>query len=199
MVLEVALPEVPVWVQGDATRLTQVLANLLQNALKFGGRGGRVTVRVGADAGRGQAVLAVRDTGSGIAPDMLPRLFEPFAQADRSLDRSRGGLGLGLALVKGLVELHGGAVQAESEGPGRGARFTLRLPLARPPVATGVPLPALSSPGPLRILVVEDNRDAAESLQELLELVGCTVAVAYDGFTAVDMASQYLPEVLLCD
>src|SRR5205823_4971823 len=103
-------------------------------------RGGTVSVRLTADAGRGQAVLAVRDTGVGVEPDMLPRLFEAFAQADRSLDRSKGGLGLGLALVRGLVELHGGEVQAASDGPGRGAEFLVRLPMQPEPAAiTGMP------------------------------------------------------------
>src|SRR5262249_18410610 len=126
--LGLELPELPVWVSGDATRLTQVLDNFLDNALRFTARGGRVTVRLGADAGRRQAVLSVRDTGVGIAADLLPRLFDAFAQADRSLDRSQGGLGLGLTLVKGLVELHGGEVHAASAGPGHGAEFTVRLP-----------------------------------------------------------------------
>jgi signal transduction histidine kinase len=121
-------PPGPVWVLGDATRLTQVFSNLLDNATKFTDRGGRVSLCLTV-ADR-QAKVIVQDTGVGITEDMLPRLFDIFAQADRSLERSRGGLGLGLALVKGLVSLHGGTVSAASEGPGRGATFTVLLPLA---------------------------------------------------------------------
>jgi PAS domain S-box-containing protein len=126
----VDVPPGPVWVDGDATRLTQVVGNLLDNAVKFTDRGGRVALRL--DAADGHATLAVRDTGIGIAADELPRLFSVFAQGDRTLDRSRGGLGLGLALVKGLAELHGGTATAASGGPGQGATFTVRLPLAGP-------------------------------------------------------------------
>ncbi len=118
MALDADLPELLVWVTGDPTRLTQVLDNLLQNAAKFTDRGGSVAVRVEADSGRGRAVLAVRDTGVGIDPGLLPHLFETFTQADRSLDRTKGGLGLGLSVVRGLVELHGGTVEAASDGPG---------------------------------------------------------------------------------
>jgi signal transduction histidine kinase/CheY-like chemotaxis protein len=146
------------------------------------------------------AAVTVRDTGIGIEPAMLPRVFETFAQADRSLDRSRGGLGLGLALVKGLVELHGGQVLAESDGPGRGAAFTVWLPLAR---ARRVPQPApaaaMEEMPRRRILVVEDNRDAAETLREVLELAGHEVAVAYEGPAGLEAAREFHPEVVLCD
>jgi signal transduction histidine kinase len=128
--LEVALPSGPLWLEGDPARLAQVIGNLLHNASKFTPPGGRVAVALEAMPGANRAELRVEDDGEGIAAGLLPRLFEPFTQADTSLDRSRGGLGLGLALVKGLVELHGGTVAAASEGPGRGARFTVRLPLA---------------------------------------------------------------------
>ena len=117
------MPEVPAWVAGDPTRLTQVLDNLLENAVKFTRPDGRVLVRVGRDESGGRVVLAVKDTGVGIDPELLPRLFDAFAQADRSLDRSQGGLGLGLALVKGLVELHGGEVSVASAGAARGPSF----------------------------------------------------------------------------
>jgi PAS domain S-box-containing protein len=198
--LDLGVPELPVWVHGDPTRLAQVLSNLLQNAAKFTGRGGRVAVRVGTDEARRQAVLAVRDTGAGIDPDLLPRLFAPFAQADRSLERVKGGLGLGLALVKGLVDLHGGEAHAASEGPGRGAEFTVRLPRQpEPPALTAMP----STPGRtakrLRILVVEDNQDAADSLRLLLELFGYDVAVAYSGPAGVKAAEDWQPDVVLCD
>jgi CheY-like chemotaxis protein len=141
----------------------------------------------------------VRDTGIGIEPEMLPQVFETFAQADRSLDRSRGGLGLGLALVKGLTELHGGQVWAESEGVGRGAAFTLRLPIALAPAASAASAGPAVATGPLRVLIVEDNRDAAESLRDLLELSGCTVDVAYSGPKAIAAARQSRPDVILCD
>jgi CheY-like chemotaxis protein len=191
---------VPVWVEGDPTRLAQVLDNLLENAVKFTPRGGSVMVRLAADPGRGQAVLAVRDTGSGIAPDLLPRLFEPFAQADRSLDRSQGGLGLGLALVKGLVELHGGEVHAASGGPGRGAEFEVRLPMQPEPAALSrMPQAPPPKDKKLRVLVVEDNRDAADSLRLLLELYGYDVTVAYTGPAGVEAAKRWQPDVVLCD
>jgi signal transduction histidine kinase/ActR/RegA family two-component response regulator len=146
------------------------------------------------------ALLFVRDTGIGIEPEMLSQVFDLFAQADRTLDRSRGGLGLGLALVKGLVELHGGDVRAESEGLGRGATFTVRLPIRPAPPATArIAAPSNLSGGPIRILIVEDNRDTAETLRDLLELSGCTVAVAYSGAEGVEAARQLRPEVVLCD
>ena len=193
------VPDGPVWVSGDATRLTQVVGNLLANALKFTPRGGAVAVSVVAGAG-GQAVLAVGDTGAGIEADVLPRLFEPFAQADRTLDRSAGGLGLGLAIVKGLVGLHGGTVRAESEGLGRGATFTVALPLlAEPPALAAGPAPDRRPARRLRVLVVEDNRDAADTLRMLLEAYGYEVAVAYTGPDGVRTAAAYRPEVVICD
>ncbi len=198
--MEVDVPEVPLWVKGDPTRLTQVVGNLLQNAVKFTPPGGTVSVRLSPDAGRGQAVLAVRDTGTGIEPGMLPRLFEPFAQADRSLDRSKGGLGLGLALVKGLVERHGGQVQAASGGPGRGAEFVVRLPMQpEPAVLTGLPDGPRRVGTKRRVLVVEDNRDAADTLRMLLELSGNEVTLAYTGPAGVQTAQAWKPDVILCD
>ena len=144
-------------------------------------------------------MLTVRDTGIGIEPPMLPRVFDTFAQADRTLDRSRGGLGLGLALVKGLVKLHGGEVRAESEGPGKGTTFVVTFPTV--PTADAPPGTVLQplSTGPLRVLIVEDNRDAAQSLQDLLELSGCTVALAFSGPEALTAAPSFRPEVVLCD
>jgi signal transduction histidine kinase len=147
------LPEEPVWVEGDPTRLAQVVGNLLQNAAKFTDPGGRVTLQVVAEPEGQRATITVCDTGIGIEAAVLPHIFETFAQANRSLDRSRGGLGLGLALVKGLVELHGGAVQAESAGAGCGAVFTLRLPLYSGTGAPASPPPAAVTMGPLRILI----------------------------------------------
>jgi PAS domain S-box-containing protein len=199
LVLEV--PEGPVWIAGDPTRLAQVLNNLLDNAAKFRNGGDSVTVRMAVDAARQQAVIDVQDRGMGIEPDLFPRLFDVFAQADRSLDRSRGGLGVGLSVVKGLVELHGGEVHAASGGPGKGARFTIRLPLKDEPpaLAENPAAPLKPAAVPLRILVVEDSRDAADSLRMLLELLGHQVAVAYDGPEGVRRAREWRPDVVLCD
>ena len=190
------LPAEPVRLEGDPTRLAQALGNLLQNAVKFTNPGGRVTVRL-ADRG-GEAEVAVQDTGIGMGPEMLARLFQPFSQGDQTLDRSRGGLGLGLALVKGLVELHGGSVEADSRG--QGSTLTLRLPL-QDGVAAPVPSEPAGKPGgsALRILVVEDNRDAADSLQILLDLSGHQAEVAYTGQDGVDASRRIRPQVVLCD
>jgi PAS domain S-box-containing protein len=201
MRLVLETPETPVWVAGDPTRLAQVLTNLLDNAVKFRNGGDSVTVRVTADARRKQAVIHVQDKGVGIAPDLFPRLFDVFSQGDRSLDRSRGGLGVGLSIVKGIAELHGGAVEAASGGPGQGAAFTVQLPLKEEPPALAETPAAPAKPGaePLRILVVEDNRDAADSLRMLLELLGHEVAVAYSGLDGVKTAREWRPDVVLCD
>jgi PAS domain S-box-containing protein len=198
--LVVELPDRPLWVEGDPTRLAQVVGNLLHNASKFTDAGGRVAVRLQAEAGGTEAVLGVRDTGIGMDADMLRRLFEPFSQADRSIDRSRGGLGLGLALVKGLVELHGGSVRASSPGPGQGSEFIVRVPLSR---ATQWEAGAMSDRPwwvkSLRVLVIEDNWDAAESLRLLLELSGHEVVVTHNGAAGVEAARRQQPDVVLCD
>jgi signal transduction histidine kinase/ActR/RegA family two-component response regulator len=206
--LSVELPEQPFWIEGDRTRLAQVLGNLLHNANKFTDAGGKVSVRLtistqpppGLD-GQGAkewAILSVRDTGIGMEPNMLARVFEAFSQADRSLDRTRGGLGLGLALVKGLVELHGGRVSARSDGVGCGSEFTLILPLAG--ISAPATAPAVTHAGPaLRILVVEDNPDASESMKVLLTLAGHQVHTAGNGLAALEIAEKFRPDVLLCD
>jgi signal transduction histidine kinase/CheY-like chemotaxis protein len=200
LTLETDLPAGPVWVRGDPVRLTQVVGNLLNNAVKFTDPGGRVLVRVAlVDDGK-RAQVTVRDTGIGIAPDMLPRVFELFAQAEQSRSRSRGGLGLGLALVRGLVELHGGEARAASAGPGQGAEFTIGLPVSQPAAAAGVAAAGdIPARHPLRILVVEDNRDAAETMRVLLELSGHQVVVAHSGSRGVESAREFRPEVVLCD
>jgi signal transduction histidine kinase/ActR/RegA family two-component response regulator len=195
--LELDLPPTPLWVEGDATRLSQVVDNLLHNAGKFTNPGGRVTVRI--HRAEGQAAVTVRDTGVGIAWDVLPHIFDTLTQADATLERSQGGLGLGLALVKGLVELHGGAVKAHSDGLGQGAEFTVTLPLEQ-----GQPeqraAPAAGQQGrALRILMVEDNRDGAETLQTLLRLAGHDVALAVTGPEGVELARRFRPDVVLCD
>jgi signal transduction histidine kinase/CheY-like chemotaxis protein len=194
------LPEERVWMEGDPTRLAQVVGNLLGNAAKFTEPGGQVRVRLVAEPDSQTAVLSVRDSGIGIEPTLLLHVFELFTQAEQGLDRSRGGLGLGLALVKGLVEQHGGSVWAHSEGPGQGADFNVLLPtLAAPPAMVAAPSAAPLATGPIRALVVEDNRDAAETLRDLLELAGCTVALAYSGPQALAIAPEFRPEVVLCD
>jgi two-component system CheB/CheR fusion protein len=194
--LDVSVPAEPLSVDGDATRLTQVVGNLLHNALKFTPRGG--CVRVSLEREGDVAVLRVRDTGAGISHDMLGRIFEPFTQADLEPNRSHGGLGLGLALVKGLVELHGGQVSVASDGPGRGSELTVRLPVA---AATSAEPPApVSVPGiKRRVLVIEDNYDAASSLSEVLEMEDHKVAVAYNGPDGLAKAREFKPDVVLCD
>jgi two-component system CheB/CheR fusion protein len=188
----------PMVVDADATRVSQIVGNLLQNSAKFTDAGGLVTVTAGIVGDR--VAIGVRDTGIGITVDMLARMFEPFTQADESLHRTRGGLGLGLALVKGLVEMHGGSVEARSDGIGRGTEVVVRLPLA-PPAAEAPPA-ATTAAGPSRprrILVIEDNLDAAETLRDMLELWGHVVAVAHAGRQGIERASSFEPEIVLCD
>jgi PAS domain S-box-containing protein len=186
----------PCWVEVDGSRLAQVLGNLLGNALKFTNRGGHV--RVSVDLMTDRAALRVRDTGVGIAPEVLERLFEPFQQAPQTLERTRGGLGLGLAMVKGLVELHGGTVQVRSAGLGHGAEFAIHLPLADAPAHA--PAPHQASLGSShRVLVIDDNEDAATSLRDVLELSGHRVRVALDGPAGLAAAREFDPEVVICD
>lgn len=188
----------PVYVEADPARLSQVFSNLLNNAAKFTDRGGRVslTLRVQAD----HAVVAVKDNGIGIAPEMMPRLFGLFTQASPALTRSHEGLGIGLSLVRGIVELHGGTVSVASAGPGAGSEFVVRLPLAamRADRAAGA---ARSEPetAPLRILVAEDQPDAAETLSVLLQMMGHEVRTAGDGQEAVEAAAAFRPDVVLLD
>jgi signal transduction histidine kinase/CBS domain-containing protein len=194
------VPAESIWVRGDRTRLAQVIGNLLQNAAKYTDPGGRVTVRLTVDRTSQQAVLTVEDNGIGIDAELLPRVFDMFTQADRTLDRSRGGLGLGLALVKGLVDLHGGQVGAASEGPGKGTQFTFRLPMdsnEEAPVSPAAGRPAEA--GSHRVLVIEDSRDGAESLRLLLTFHGHEVRVVYTGEAGVQAAREFRPAVVLCD
>ena len=194
------LQETPVWVHGDRTRLTQILDNLLENACKFMNRGGKAEIEVTSDLTRQQAVLRVRDNGIGIEPALLPRLFDLFTQADRSLDRSRGGLGIGLAVVKRLTELHRGKVGVRSDGAGKGAEFTVLLPLASEPSALILELPSPpKADRSVRVLVVEDNRDSAESLRRLLTIHGYDVSLAYTGTEGVETAQRAQPDVVICD
>jgi two-component system CheB/CheR fusion protein len=190
-------PERPVWVKGDESRLSQVLGNLLHNASKFTNRDG--TVEVSLEQRGEQACLRVRDDGVGISPDMLPHVFEPFTQAEQKLDRSAGGLGLGLTLVKRLVELHGGAVRAHSEGQGNGAEFTVVLPIDARPVAGAFAEPVAVRRASQRVLVVEDNVDGADILSALLRINGHDVRVCYSGSQALGEARAFKPDVVLCD
>lgn len=200
LTLRLELPQAPVWVQGDRTRLAQVLDNLLDNARKFTPPPGEVTLRLAAGNDPEQAELVLRDTGMGIEPEILPHVFEVFAQADRSLDRSRGGLGLGLSVARGLVELHGGTLEVKSGGVGQGTELTLRLPREpEPPALASDSIPGLKVRERRHILVVEDNRDAAECLRLLLEIHGYVVSVAYTGPDGVETAKSVQPDVVLCD
>jgi signal transduction histidine kinase/ActR/RegA family two-component response regulator len=196
--LELVLPDSPVWLDGDATRLAQVFGNLLHNAAKYTHPGGRVAVRA---ACRGREVtVTVADTGIGIPAEQVRSIFDMFAQVDASLERSAGGLGIGLALVKGLVEMHGGRVDARSEGAGKGSEFTVTLPVAEPPVDAATAgergAPAM---GRRRVLVADDNRDGADSLAALLHRSGHEVFVVYDGADAVTEAARLQPHVVLLD
>jgi two-component system CheB/CheR fusion protein len=183
-------------VDADATRLAQVLGNLLGNAAKFTGRGGCVDVVVRRDGP--DVTVSVIDTGVGIPPEVMERLFEPFSQAPQTLDRTGGGLGLGLATVKGLVELHGGTVSVVSGGQGRGAELTVRLPAAEPPPRAAEP-PGRPARRHHRVLVIDDNEDGANTLKELLELSGHDVRVAFDGPSGLAVSRAFEPEIVVCD
>jgi two-component system CheB/CheR fusion protein len=195
LALEVSVRRVPV--EGDATRLGQVVGNLLSNSAKFTPRGGKAFVSVEAVGDR--ARLCVRDTGAGIDPAIRERLFQPFTQSDRTLARSSGGLGLGLSLVKGIIDLHGGTVQARSGGVGRGSELIVELPLSGDAPRAARTETARSPARPLRVLVVEDNEDAAETLRMFLELEGHAVEVAGDGDDALSKSATFVPDVVLCD
>jgi signal transduction histidine kinase len=186
------------WVSGDETRIEQIAVNLLENAVKYTPPGKPIHVRVAGEGG--EAVFEVSDEGEGIAADLLPRVFELFIQGERTLDRAQGGLGLGLTLVKNLVELHDGRVSAHSEGIGRGARFVVRLPRAKPPEHVAqVKAPVAEEEKGRRVLLVEDNADSAETLRTLLSLRGHDVHVANDGPSGVALARTSRPEVALID
>jgi len=184
------------WVRGDSVRLTQIVDNLIGNAVKFTGPGGSIFLTLSERSQ--QIVFSVRDTGRGISPELLPHVFDVFRQAQQSLDRTSGGLGLGLALVKLLTELHGGSVEAKSEGEGRGAEFTVIIPVIQTPAKSEAPL-LESGARSFDILVVEDNRDAATLLCELLEVAGHATSLAYSAEAAWERLQQHVPEVMLCD
>ena len=194
LAMRIDVPFDPVWIEADHTRIVQVVGKLLQNASKFTPVGGRVDV--GLEIRNGRAEISVRDTGVGIEPAVMARLFTPFGQADRTLARTQGGLGLGLAVTKGLVELHGGTVKASSEGTGRGAEFVVALPLA-PALESEVGVTETESPDPdsggRSVLIIEDNVDAGDSLAEVLELTGHHVRVARDGQSGLAIARSMKP------
>ncbi len=197
--LERSLEDEPFWIHADRTRIVQVVTNLLGNAAKFTPSGGRVEVTLRRHGGR--ATCTVRDDGIGIAPAMLHRIFEPFVQEAQELARTRGGLGLGLATVKALVELQGGSVTASSEGIGRGALFEVTLPLisrplSKPAVTQKKPRGRLR---PRRVLVIEDRTSVAEGLRLFLAEEGHEAAVAHDGPSGIALARQFCPDVILCD
>src|SRR5947209_13055144 len=198
--LTVTLPPTPVYLDADLTQLAQVFWNLLNNSAKYTEPGGRITLTAALQGT--EAVVTVADTGIGIPAEALPRLFEMFSQVDRNLDRAQGGLGIGLALVKGLTEAHGGTVKVFSAGVGKGSSFVVRLP-----VSPGLPVRDKQSPtdgaayyGPRRrILVVDDNRDGASSLAMLLTVMGHDTRIAHDGLEGVELAEAFRPDLIVLD
>jgi signal transduction histidine kinase len=199
--LAVHIPREPLWIKGDLVRLDQVISNLLNNAAKYSDAGARIGLDVLAS--EQWVSVRVKDNGIGITAELLPHVFDLFTQADHSLARTQGGLGLGLTLVKRLVEMHGGRVEVRSEGPGRGSEFLVHLPRQPMPAQAELRTLALNqasgSEKPVRVLVVDDNYDAAESLAFLLSLEGHTVDVAYDGVSALSEAAKFQPQVVLLD
>ena len=199
--LVVALPTRPIAINGDLTRLNQVVANLLNNSAKYQNERGRIELTVTRQGS--EALISVKDNGVGIAPEMQAQIFELFSQGERTPDRAQGGLGIGLSLVRNLVEMHGGSVRAMSRGPGQGSEFLVRLPcLPEEPEALTTRSPDITTFPPLapcRILVVDDSLDAAESMAKLLLLAGHEVLVAHDGHKALDLAVREKPAIVLLD
>ncbi len=200
--LRITLPQQPIPLDADLTRLSQVFMNLLNNAAKYTESGGRIDIEAALQ--NDDVIVGVRDNGIGISAEVLPNVFELFVQGDRSLERAQGGLGIGLTLVKRLVEMHGGSIQAKSEGPGHGAEFLVRLPLAPTHPSDEQPEPMqtavqTSRPDRRRILVADDNRDAAESLATLFGIDGDEVRIAHDGAEAVELEERFVPDVVVLD
>jgi CheY-like chemotaxis protein len=200
--LTISLPDAPIVVDADPIRLAQVFSNLLNNAAKYTGRGGHIWLTV--EQAGSEVIVKVRDTGIGIPADMLSCIFEMFTQVDGTLERSLGGLGLGLSLVKRLAEMHGGSVEARSDGPGEGSEFVVRLPIlvvadaqktAQPPD----PAKRTTASAGHRVLVVDDNEDVVTSMQTLLTSLGNEVQTAFDGVAAVEAAAAFHPDVVVLD
>lgn len=197
--LNIKLPKQPVLLQADTTRMSQVFSNLLNNAAKYSERCGRIDLT--ADVEDNSVVVRVRDQGIGIASDQLQRIFEMFTQVDRSLERSQGGLGIGLTLVRRLVEMHGGTVEVRSDGVGQGAEFLVQLPVVAYSASAdeNADTASIASKNSLRILIVDDNRDGADSLATMLRFLGNDTSVAYDGEEGIKLAESYQPNVILFD
>jgi signal transduction histidine kinase/CheY-like chemotaxis protein len=197
--LDVGVPSTPIDVHGDATRLVQIFANILNNAVKFTPRGGRISFDAYEESG--EAVVRIRDTGIGIAPDVLPRVFDMFQQAEPTLERSSGGLGIGLTLARRLVEMHEGRIEIRSAGPGLGTEVDIRLPIVAVPhvpvVAEGERPSAVRRQ--LRVLIVEDNMDAAEMLDMAVSNLGHVTRLAHDGGAAISIATEFAPDVIFLD
>jgi CheY-like chemotaxis protein len=197
--LTVRVPGAGLLVAGDPVRLSQVIANLLNNACKYTDDGGQIEVDARRDGA--SVLISVKDNGRGVPPGRLAAMFDLFVQGDQPVDRSQGGLGVGLTLVRSLVHLHGGEVEARSDGPGTGTTFTIRLPSLPDAQIASLPPPAPSkgSPAKRRVLVVDDNRDAAEMLVQVLQHAGHEVREEHDGLAALVATAQFLPQVIVLD
>jgi len=196
--LTVTVPPAPTFIRGDATRMAQIIANLLSNASKYTGRNGHITLTLGLDGDH--AVLSVRDTGIGIRADQISRIFDMFTQVSPLLERRESGLGVGLALTRGLVDLHHGTIEAKSDGPGRGSEFIVRIPVVTAPSAarTTIPRSEERSAG-FKVLVADDNVDSAVMLSEALRGLGHDVRIAHDGVASVETALSFAPDVAFLD
>jgi CheY-like chemotaxis protein len=195
--LHLSIAPAPVTVDGDATRLSQVVLNLLTNAAKYTPDGGLIALSLRCD--HAMAEISISDNGIGIPTEALANIFAMFSQLEPALERAKGGLGIGLALVRGIVELHGGSITADSAGPGKGSTFTVRLPLSQDTSCPAEAAPVDAGTAGARVLVVDDNEDAAQMLAMALEWSGCTVRVAHSGDSALQLVPEFVPEVLLLD
>lgn len=197
--LRVEVADAPIWVEADFTRIDQVISNLLNNAAKYTASGGTITLA--AKENNGMATISVKDTGIGIPADMLSKIFDLFTQVNTSVDQSQGGLGIGLALVKHLVSMHGGSIRVESEGLNKGSTFTVRLPVTTPPAGAQTEKKAgsTSASAPLQILVVDDNMDSATTTGWLLGMMGHNYSLAHTGPCALEAAQKLQPNVVLLD
>jgi CheY-like chemotaxis protein len=197
--LNIELPKHPIVVEADPTRLAQVVSNLLNNAAKYMCRGGQIDLV--ATREESAVTISVKDTGIGIPPEMIDRIFDMFIQVDASIERAHGGLGIGLTLVKRLVEMHGGSVEAHSDGPNRGSEFIVRLPIVVELLGEShaADLDCRPLTGKRRMLIVDDNENAAHVLGMLLTALGNEVQTAFDGLTAIELAERFRPDVMLLD